>query len=150
VCLLFEVLNFARKNSQGACISLGFELPQDAVRGLPLEVPHHVRERIIPGKLPDKVQVIGHDNKGVQHESLAKTKAVEGIQEDTLDDITLEQVKIICCLGGDEVEVVRVEVGFPGWHGLFSQIWQHRSAPAQWVQVSVPAIAADLAVRASI
>jgi hypothetical protein len=66
--------------------------------------------------LPDEVDVIGHNDKAVEFEPFAKPEAVEGIEDDALDDIALENMKIVNCFSGDKVEIVGIEVGLPGCH----------------------------------
>jgi hypothetical protein len=97
---------------------------------LALQVSHYIGERIVFGKLPNEVDVVGHDDEAVQSEPVAKTKAIKGIEDYALDRIALEDLKVTRCLGGDEVEVVWIEVGFPGGHGSFPvrRIWQSATA----------------------
>jgi len=103
-------------------------LAQNSVGCLSFEISHYIGERILCGKLPNEVSVIWHDDKTVEFEVFPKPKAVECIQNNALDDISLKEMKIIHGFRGNKVEVVRIEVGFPGHWFAFIRIPWHRAA----------------------
>jgi hypothetical protein len=94
-------------------------LAEDAVRCLPFEVSHDIGERIILGELSHEVNVVWHDDKTVEFEPFSQPEAVKCIEEDTLEDVTPEDVKMIHRFCGDKVEVIRIEVRLPSHYFLY-------------------------------
>jgi hypothetical protein len=65
------------------------------------------------------VNVVWHDDKTVEFEPFSQPEAVKCIEEDTLEDVTPEDVKMIHRFCGDKVEVIRIEVRLPSHYFLY-------------------------------
>ena len=66
------------------------------------------------------MHVIGHDDKGVQMEALAKAHAIERVDDQALYDVALEEGAVLDGGGGDKIQVIRMEIWTPLCHGLLS------------------------------
>ena len=84
------------------------------------------------------MDVVVHDDEAVEFHALAKAEAIEAVEDDAFDHVSLEEVQVVHRFGGDKVEMVGVEVGFPGGHVGFPsfgfgnpkehKIWQSKKA----------------------
>jgi hypothetical protein len=57
--------------------------------------------------------MVWHDDKTVELETISQSEAIECIQNDALDDISLEEVQIIHGFCRDKIEMLRGKVRFP-------------------------------------
>jgi hypothetical protein len=116
VVLLFGVFHFTGKEFQSGRVSFCLQLAEDTIRGLAFEISHHICQWVRLRTLPREMGMIVHDDKTVKFEPFSEPETVEGVQNDPLDNITLEDMQVVYSFGGDKVEMVRVKVRFPRGH----------------------------------
>jgi len=73
------------------------------ISDLLLEIAYHTGEGILSSTLDHNMQVIGHDNKSVQLETLAKTHAIQSVYDQALHHIAPEKMPVSNSTGGNKV-----------------------------------------------
>jgi len=69
--LLLGAWDSRGKKVQGCLVAFGPVLPHDSISRVLLEIAHYLSEGIFSTTLDDDMDVVGHDDKGVQLEVLA-------------------------------------------------------------------------------
>jgi hypothetical protein len=89
--------------------------------------------------LHDQVHVVGHDHVGIDLDPLLSPHEVQAVHDDPGEEWQREQVSSLHNGGGDEVQMLRIEVGVMMSHWYLTSmaalflLWRERLAEAGFV-----------------
>jgi hypothetical protein len=113
VSLLAWLLHGRSEKVQDGLIDLGTVMADQSICGVFLEIAYDIPKGVIGAALDDNVDVVGHHDESVQLEPSAQAHTVQAVHDQAFHRVALEEMVVLNSVGGDKVQVVRIEVWSP-------------------------------------